>query len=504
MASAAQTDLVLFSQCREGEEKPLGLGYISAYLKKYLNPNLNVSIKLSECTQPRIDAKRILEENPKVIGLGSQTPNYGYMVRLAALLRKETGAPIVLGGCHISMVPETIPNEIDIAVIGEGEQTMLELMKLFLAEGRFPKGKLAGIKGIAYRDSGKVKVTAKREPIVPLDRIPFPDRALFEPKGEIKENIARWGTSKVISMMTSRGCPYSCIFCPARAFWETYRCFSPEYVISEMKQIIADYPNVDTIMILDDLFVANSIRLAKIVDMVTKEGINKKVRFWVHLRADKMDDKTCKLLKKMNTYHVFIGFESASPRMLKLLKNNTVTVEQNDCAYHLAKKYGFDLKGGFMIGSPTETREDMEMTYEFIRTHPMDVFGTTVTTPFPGTKIWELAEKRGLVSKDMDFDDIWNMQLVDYLPNYERYSKILLTDRVSKEEFFRIYQKFMKLYTEQGRPKEAKLALKDVLRKPSLKMFYYYALRKFFGMGIAYRLPAAWKLLKRIKYALKA
>ena len=429
--------LVLTAMEKTGSEAwpPLGLAYIASYLKKYLDFN-NIIIVNKE----KDPIRKILEQKPDIIGISAVTDEFPHAVALAKELKQKTDAQIWIGGHHISLLPKTLPDVFDLAVLYEGEETVLELMKLALAGKRLNATNLKNIKGIAYHDNGNVVVNERRELIKPIDKIPYPNRDLFKMEEDYLTPRRSYSIDKLTRathMFTSRGCPYACVFCSSAMFWKRMiRFHSTDYVIGEINELINKY-KVEAIMICDDLFASNKERLRDIVERIEKEGINKKVFFRIITRVDMIDEETCQLFKRMNAQDVTMGFESGSDKTLAYLKNNTTTVAQNQKAIDLCKKYDIGIHGYFMIGSPGETKEDMMLTYNFIKNNPIKSAVISVVTPYPGTPLWDFAKSKGMISDDMDWS-LLNLHAED--PRFP-----LMTDTMPKEEFIEIYKMFTKL-----------------------------------------------------------
>ncbi|MDZ7262448.1 MAG: cobalamin-dependent protein, partial [candidate division KSB1 bacterium] len=153
---------------------PLGLGYLASYLKKYLDFDDIAIVNTGHKT-----FEKIRQANPEVVGFTAYTAGYYDVLQLIARVKQELGVPVLIGGPHITCLPHKLPDQADIGVIGEGEQTLLELMRLYLDRGGFDVTGLQQIKGIIYRQAGQLVLTPPREPIVPLDTIPLPDRELL-------------------------------------------------------------------------------------------------------------------------------------------------------------------------------------------------------------------------------------------------------------------------------------------------------------------------------------
>jgi len=432
------TKLVLVST---GSEKvghpPLGLGYLVSYLRKYLNFN---DVKIIDKEKDVIES--IIKENPEIIGISASTHFFNDALDIGKKLKDKLNVPILIGGSHITLLPRTLGKEFDIAVMGEGEETLLELMKTFLDDNEFNNKNLKNIKGIAFHNSGKVVVNERRPLIEPLDKIPYPARDLFKMKEEYLMPRVSFSLTKIsrsTHILTSRGCPYNCVFCSSSCFWQKIRFNSAEYIVGELKKLVRLY-KINEIFIFDDLFVVNKERLKKIIELMESENLLGKLKFKIHGRTNLIDEEICKLLDKLNVKDIAIGFESQSPKILKYLKKGTTTIEQNQRTVDLIKKSGLMsedvlLTGYFMIGTPNETREDMMMTLDFIKNNPIDTMELCITTPLPGTELWEYAKQRKLVYNNMDWDKL-NMKSVDGKEN------ILLTEEVSRDEFVKICKEF--------------------------------------------------------------
>jgi len=255
---------------------------------------------------------------------------------------------------------------------------------------------------------------------------------------EPRRTISKIKLSRGTHMFTSRGCPFNCVFCSSSCFWQRrIRYNSPEYVVGEINHLIEKY-KVDGICIFDDLFIADKERLKKIVDLIDENKINEKVSFRCSVRSDLINEEVCKLMKKMNVQTTTIGFESGSPKVLAYLKRNTMTIEDNKRAAELLHKYGFEIEGLFMLASPGETKDDMMMTLDFIKNNFIDTIQLSITTPYPGTELWNYALEKGLVSNDMDWSRL------DLKPNEDLSNQLTMVDTMSKEEFSEIYDLFRK------------------------------------------------------------
>lgn len=414
-----------------GDRPKLGLGYIASYI--HANSD-DIKISLSHSTDDIIEnIKRI---KPDVIGLTANSLSFQWTNELACKIKQNFDIPLILGGPHITIVPASLPASIDIGVLGEGEQTMLELIELIQKEGVFDKESLKNIDGLVFREKDKLYFTKKRRLIEPLDVIPFPDRDLLK----VQQGSGKhWRQTHI---MTSRGCPYKCRFCSSSSMWEKTRLFSANYVVEEIKLLIEKY-RIQQILIYDDLFIVNKKRALAISKLIRKEGLHKKADFGCLSRADIFDEDIAKALKNMNVTWISFGMESGSQEILSFLKNDAITLDMIRKAVALAKKIGIPaVDGSFMVGSPHETREDALKTVAFIRELGLSTIGYNITTPFPGTELWKYALDIGCIPEDAEWNEKFYLMKSVTAENLKE--KINLSD-MNPEVMYKMYVMIEKL-----------------------------------------------------------
>ena len=413
----------------------LGLGYLISSIRSHFG----TSIFEFKIINDNIE-KEILHFKPHVVGITSVTQNFDIAKEYAKLC-KSKDLRVIIGGIHISMLPQSLTPDMDIGVIGEGEKTIIDIFELLLKEDKFNEDALCNIKGIVYRSKDEtLHFTEKRELITPLDNITLPARDLFT-------------INKHSYLFSSRGCPYRCVFCASSRFWEKVRFFSASYVVEEIKELVNKY-GVRVISFYDDLMMANLKRLKMMVELLNKEKLLGKVKFAVNARANLLTDEVVRLLKEINVVSVGLGLESGSNKTLHYLKGTNITVDHNIRAINNLKKYKITTNASFIIGSPYETKEEILSTLNFIKNSGLNFVDTYILTPFPGTPIWEYAKKAGLVGDDME----WDRLNVNFQSHHQK--AIILSRTLSREELYNIFLKFQK--------ERFRIAIKNLLRHPFL------------------------------------
>lgn len=437
---------------------PLGLGYLASSLRKEFGPNC-IEFKIVD----RAVEQEIKEFNPDIIGISSVSQNYNRAVKYARIAKKYN-LPVIVGGVHISALPYTLTRDMDVGVIGEGEEAIVDLFNLFTKKGYFDKKELAKLDGVVFRDrEDKIVVTEKGKPTAPLDSIIMPARDL------LKINESTY-------MFTSRGCPYRCTFCSSCRFWGKVRFFSAEYVVNEVKLLVNKY-KVRVIAFADDLFAANKARVERILELLKEEDIIGKVKFTCNVRSNTATDELVLLLKKMNVKAIGMGLESGSPKTLEYLKGPNISIRDHENAITIFRKHGIEPHSSFIIGSPQESREDILQTLSFIKENQLFSFDLYVLTPFPGTPVWDYAKARDLVNEHMD----WDILNVNFKSNSDK--AIILSEKLTRAEIRRLFSQFVKIKRKmkkkaktkriEERPVQADLT--NMLHKPN---GYYSATRE--------------------------
>lgn len=396
---------------------PLGIGYLVSSIRKRFGKDI-CQFKVIEDDIER----EIIDFKPDIVGISSVSQNYNRAIAFSKVAQKY-GIPVICGGVHISMVPSSLTESMDVGVMGEGEETICDLFELFERKGRFERHDLRDIRGIIYwNDGDRIAATEKRALVEPLDRLAFPARDVLK--------IERY-----TYMFTARGCPYRCTFCSSCRFWDKVRLFSAEYVADEIEDLVTRY-NVESIGFYDDIFPIDAQRVENIRDILDKKNILGRVSFTCSIRANMVHNDIIHLLKDLGTKFIGMGLESGCDETLTFLKGGHINIEDNKRAINIIKKHRISVVGSFIIGSPEESKHNILKTLRFVKRSRLDEFALYVLTPFPGTPIWDYAKSRGLVDETMD----WDKLNVNFEESHD--SAVILSTQLTRKEIWRLFLRF--------------------------------------------------------------
>lgn len=367
---------------------PLGLLYIaSALIKAGHDTSL---IDLPAMRTRNFDLEQYLRKHKfTIVGFTTSTLLWPHTVKGIKYVRHVLPeAVIVLGGPHTCIFFEECMTvqELDIAVIGEGEETMVELVRAIEEN----KG-LEIVKGIAYRKNSSVHYTGKRD-LSNINEIAFPARYLL--KGNHYSSIM--AGSPFTTMITSRGCPFKCHFC-TQIYWQNkFRLRSAENVMMEIEELVKDY-RIKEIMMYDETFLINKQRVMSIARDIIKNKL--KFKWDIRTRIDTLNEEVLSAIREAGCYKVHVGIESGSDRILEKMNKNidTQTIIKK---IGLLKKYGFEILGYFMIGYSSETYDEIMQTIDLSLRLPIDWAHYNITMPVPAVPLFDDAVKKGLLKRD--------------------------------------------------------------------------------------------------------
>jgi radical SAM superfamily enzyme YgiQ (UPF0313 family) len=377
-------------------EPPLGLCFLAAAAR-----SRGYQTKILDAKAESLDLAaavgRVLQESPRFVGISAVTLTISQARRFATLLKKNSPkVKIIIGGAHITALPKEsleYSPAFDLGVVGEGEATIVELLDA-LRDGR----SLEGVRGIVYRQNSSIVVSPARELIADLDTLPLPawdllpdlTRHYFPPSPSLKRLPS-------FSIITSRGCPYNCIFCDKSAFGSKIRSHQPAYILSMIKDLYYNY-GVRDLRINDDNFVLLRNNVSEVCRRIKQEGLDLS---WCCLSSVQViNPEIVRTLKEAGCWQLRFGLESGSQRILDIIQK-CASVEKARQAIEITRRAGIESYGFFMIANPGETKETIRQTIDFAKSLPLDVFKLNFLTPLPGSKLWDNAEEFG------SFDRTW-------------------------------------------------------------------------------------------------
>lgn len=378
-------------------QPPLGIAIIAAVLEEN-----GYEVKILDLPAIGFSEERLSEMfskvKPDVVGITSFTSTINAATLLAKNVKEnDADSLVILGGPHGTILPEeTLRDnpEIDIIVRGEGEQVMLEIAKVL--EEKSPNH-LKNISGITYRDNHSVRSNPIGPPILNLDSLPFPAFHLLPlTKYSLHPPFGR--RSPAMPIITSRGCPYRCVFCSKSIFGNDYRNNSPDYVISEI-QFLNEKFGVEEIKFYDDVFTMNRKWVTDICQRLMKEKID--ISWTCETRVNLVDRELLKVMKDAGCYMIAYGVESGDQGILRNLKKD-ITLDQAFEAFKLTHNAGIESVAYFMIGSPKETPKTIKKTIDFAKKLNPDFAQFSITIPYPGTELYNLAAKEGDILRKWD------------------------------------------------------------------------------------------------------
>lgn len=428
---------IIFIKCdqpsrgTEGRTPPLGLMSIAAYLREKGRHTIRIfDARFHGSSLPAI----LREMNPEFVGLSALTIEAHSLHSIADLAKKLCPRAIVVaGGPHASFYPdETLSDQnIDVAIRGEGEETFAEIVEGL--NGRCPY-----IKGIAYRQDGRIVYTEPRPYIRDLDALPFPAWDLIDIRSYWShKSMASLGLRRYMALFTSRACPYRCIYCH-NMFGKTFRARGPESVVEEMAVLSRTY-GIRDFEVLDDIFNLDIERAQRILSLILERLPGVRLAFPNGLRGDRMDGEFVDLLREAGTRYLSIAVESASPRLQRLIKKN-LNLDRTAKAVTRCVQKGIFVNGFFMIGFPTETREEIHKTIEFAARSSLHTAMFFIVTPFEGTELMEAYRDR-IQRFQIEFRDH------DFFTGYFNLSEVPNRDLYRLQKF--AYRKF---YLTRWRP----------------------------------------------------
>lgn len=389
--------------------------------------------------------KLLNEFQPEMVGLTVTTPAAAETATIARRVKETVGDHVLVavGGPHPTALPERTLEEcpdVDVAVIGEAEETIVELAE---------KGPGDDVPGLVFRADGAFIRTPPRKPPKDLDRLGPRPYELFDMAHYTRRNpwMIRWLNLSATNIRTSRGCTNACAFCAGHLVAGLgVRFHSIDYVLDEIQRAVQDF-RIEAIHFEDDTIGANRSRLIALCEALRRRDLHKRIVWECCLRVDQVDRELLAHMKSSGCIQVEYGFESGSDECLKRMDKRSST-EMNARAVRVTREAGLRIFADIMIGLPGETEADIKATMRFLRWAAPEVISCNRLTPFPGTALYNALAAE--VRDSLDWADY------SYLEN-PRFGLNLTA--IPDERFETLYRRLLKYYF---RPATDKARLRDM------------------------------------------
>ena len=366
---------------------PIGLGYLAAVLEQS-----GFKVYIIDCSLLRIPYRKVIDYltkiKPMFIGITAYSSHYDQMKKLSNLIKKSNKLkhiPLVLGGVHVTFLPEESMKECnaDFVVMGEGEITIVELANA-IKNGTSRHE----IDGISFWENDEIIINRPRKLIEDIDEIPFPAWNLIPPNSYPQDPHGHeYLRTPFAPVFTTRGCPYKCKYCASTNFWENkFRRRSPKNVVDEIELLIKEY-GVREIHIWDDNFTLIKEHVIGICDEIIQRGLDLKLKCPNGIRIDSLDAEILGKMKKAGFYYLVLAVESGSQRVLDSV-NKKLDLSKVPQTVKLVKRFGFVTRGFFILGLPSETFNSLHDTVNYAKNLGLDFAAFFVATPLPGSEIY--------------------------------------------------------------------------------------------------------------------
>jgi len=408
-------------------EVNMGISLISAILK---NAGHEALLFKPDKFSEKEFLSKIREYNPNLVGFSTTTHQYQYAIKYAELLKQVKNIPIIFGGFHPTLAPESVISNpaVDIVCRGEGEFAILELINALEKDKDYSQISNLWVK----KKNGEIIKNPLRKLIGDLDSLPFVDREFIYQEEILKNNGYR------LDIAVGRGCPYNCPYCCNSALRELYkdngqfiRLRSVDNVLRELNIILQKY-KVKEIHFQDDMFLLNKEWFREFADKYAK---NYHIPFHISARVEHVDEETARLLKQAGCISITIGVESGDEQLRKTVLNKHISNEKILETKKLLEKFKIKLCSLNMIGIPGETTQMAQKTLDFNKKLNPDWLACSIFSPYPGTQLYKLCEEKGFLNKD------FNHFSSSYLD--EKSASILNLPTISEKEIIAGHRKFM-------------------------------------------------------------
>jgi anaerobic magnesium-protoporphyrin IX monomethyl ester cyclase len=368
---------------------PLAYGYMAASLEAAGHEVLHVDLPFEGNNVGSL-ASRLDDLRPDLVGVTCVAQSYFHALEIAAAARAWNPlVPVVFGGPHVSFIASECLQrhpEVDYVLLFDAEDSIVELAEAVSAGGG--PGQLEKVTGLAFRDGGRVRVTAAAPPETRLDRYGQPDRGIFDMAAYLSYDYET-------VVMTARGCPSRCTFCSTTIAGRAARWNSPRHVVDEIETVMG--LGFSSVFFGDDTFSGDPHRALAICQEINRRGID--IPWTSNMRAQDARPQVLEAMAGAGAYRVFVGFESVQEQTLRLVKKGTSPARLYKTAARIMAS-GLELHASFIVGAPGDTPDTLLATLDFIRLVNPTVATFNVMEPRPGTDVFRQPEKYGITIPD--------------------------------------------------------------------------------------------------------
>lgn len=407
----------LISKLKAGRRKMpvLSLAYLSSILSKDTRIEVIDAANTEACAEDVINES--VDIKPDFVFATSSIPSLYFEVKFLEKIKQSTDAIVGFIGEAASIFSEIIlkKNNIDFIIKNEPEH----IAKKIINEEDYSK-----IPGIVYKKDNKIKDTGNAQLIENLDELPYPRWDYFP--------INKYGYFPIlkkkpfVTMLSSRGCPYGCIYCPYTTFMgKKWRARTPDNVIDEMIYIKHKF-RIKSVLFRDPIFSLDKERVAKICEKMINDRIN--IEWACETRIDCLDENLLSIMAESGCKGINVGIESTNPKILSNVKRKNITKDQIKKTISQAKKNNIQITGFFIFGLPGETKKTIQDNINFSLSIGLDYAEYKIATPFPGTELYRICVKRGWVNKITDLSNF---------PSFTSYNAYIKLNNISKEQIER-------------------------------------------------------------------
>jgi magnesium-protoporphyrin IX monomethyl ester (oxidative) cyclase len=357
---------------------------------------------------PFVDIKRKIEYiKPDIVGISCLfSAQFENVVNICSIAKEIDRKIItVVGGAHPSAIPQEMMGyeDIDFIIIGEGECTLINLLECIENQKDIHK---EAIDGLGFRTGGQIQINQKKRYLEDLDSIAYPAWEMFPLESYFKINSPHGGRAKnacFMPMITSRGCPFECIFCSVHNLWgRNYRKRSAENTLKEIEYLINRF-GVKEILFEDDNLTFDKIRAQEIFTGIANRKLNISWSTPNGIAARNLDSEMLELMKLSGCHSISIGVESGDEDVLKKIIKKPVTLEEVKHIINKAKKIGLHTVSFFVVGFPGETPLQLKNTFRYAENLGADNANFFFATPLPGTRLLELCRERKFIGDAVDY-----------------------------------------------------------------------------------------------------